>query len=203
MRSIVIGLVAVLAAASFAQSQKSVANLLNMSGSQLVQLEQLYDYFHAVRYQEEAKKDRDLAQSTRHIQAAFDSAQREAKTLLSPGQVYLLENRFDAVKAAPQPQHSIPLVGTFEEFMAAPLDIEAAQRWLAARDLARREQRTRTYVGFGYCGLHHWCSPKRPRCGNGEIVGINPARRSSAPASPRSTGSKGGKSVLGGSGGRR
>jgi len=203
MRTTVIGLIALLAAASLPQGQKTVTDLLNLSGSQLVQLEQLYDYVHAVRYQEEAKKGRDLVQSTRHIQAAFDSAQRGAKALLSPGQVYLLENRFDAVKAAPQPQHSLPLVGTFEGFMAAPVDIQAAQRWLAARDLARRDQRTRTYFGFGYCGLHHWCGPNRPRCGNGDIVGINPGRRSSAPTSPGSTGSRGGKPVLIGSGGKR
>lgn len=204
MRSIFIGLVTILVAATFAQDQKSIASLLNLSGSQLVQLEQLYDYVHAVRYQEEMKKDRDLTQSTHHIRAAFDSAQREAKTLLSPGQVYLLENRLNAVKTAPWPQHRLPLVGSLEEFMEAPVDIDAAQRWLAARDLARREQRTRSFFGFGYCGRHHWCSPNRPRCGNGGTVAPpNGSRRLTPPRSTGSTGSRGGSSVVGSTGGKR
>ena len=78
------------------QSQKAVADLLNLSGSQLVELEQLHDYVHAVRYQQESKKDRDLVQSARRIRAAFDAAQGEAKSMLRPGQVYLLENRVGA-----------------------------------------------------------------------------------------------------------
>jgi len=209
MRSIVIGLIAAAAAATLAsplgQAQKTVADQLSLSGSQLVQLEQLYDYVHAVRFQEEGKKHPDLAQSTRSIRSAFDTAQREAKNLLSPGQVYLLENRLDAVRSAPQVQHRLPLVGSFEEFMNAPVDVEAAKRWLDARDQYRREQRNRSLfaLGFGFCGHHHWCKPSRPRCGNGEIIGINPARRSSAPDTAGSTRSRGRNSVRGGSGGKR
>ena len=205
MRRIVVGLVAALAAASFAQSQKTVATLLNLSGSQLVQLEQLYDYVHAVRYLEEGKKERALADSTRHVRAAFVSAQREAKSLLSPGQVYLLENRIEDVRRATQVQHHLLLAGSFEEFMAAPIDSDAAQRWLDAREQYRRDLRTRHVFafGFGFCGHHHWCNPNRPRCGNGDIVGTNGSRRTSAPRTTGSTGSRGGRSVLGGTSGKR
>ena len=196
MRSFVIGLVAVLAAASLAQAQRSVASLLNLSGSQLVQLEQLYDYVHAVRFQEESKKD-----GLRDIHSAFDTAQREAKGLLSPGQVYLLENRIDEVRTAPQVQQRLPLVGTFEEFMAKPVDVNAAKRWLDAREQYRREK-TRFAFGFGFCGHHHWCNPKKPRCGNGEATGIRPPRSSSASRSSGSGGARGGGSKGGSIGGR-
>jgi hypothetical protein len=206
MRSIFIGIiVAVVAggyAASAGQEQKSVATLLNLSGSQLVQLEQLYDYLHAIRYQEEQKANRDLAASERRVRAAFVSAQREAKSLLSPGQFYLLENRLEDVRLAPQAQHRLVLVDTFEEFMAMPLDIEAARRWLDAQVHYRRD---RTWLGFGlgFCGHHHWCHPKRPRCGNPDITGINGSRRTSIPGPSGNTGSRGGGSVIGGRGGKR
>lgn len=198
MRSIVIGLIVAVAASQASplqqDRQRSVADLLSLSGSQLVQLEQLYEYIHAVRYQEEGKKDRELTTSNRRIRIAFETAQREAKSLLSPGQVYLLENRLDDVRLATQVQHRLVLVGTFDEFMESPVDVEAAQRWLAAREVTRREQRTRMFFGFGYCGRHHWCDPKRPRCGNGEIFGNTNSRRPSPPRTTGSTGSRGGRS---------
>src|SRR5687768_13284336 len=94
MRTTLIVLATFIALSAVAQT---ATDLLRLSGRQVVQIEQLYDYIHAVRHREETANK---PEPEKRIRPAFESAQREAKSLLSPGQVYLLEQRFEHIKQA-------------------------------------------------------------------------------------------------------
>ena len=191
MGKLFIGLALICSSLSPAQEpvQKSVVQLLNLNGRQIVQIEQLYDYVNGIRYLEELPT-KPVERSIERIRGAFESAQQEAKSLLSPGQKFLLERRAGEAKSAPELRHRLILVGTYEEFMAMPVDVEAAKRWLRARDDYERRLRRGLWFGYGLCGHHHWHGAGKPYCGNEFIGGGSPTRRGSAPGMPASRGGK-------------
>lgn len=184
---IVVGLAA-LAAFSNAQGQpdplrpveqersiqnRSVVDLLSFSGNQLVQLDQLWDFVSAKREDHEkrlAKKkpepsQKDLENADKEIRKAFDTAKLEAKRLLQAGQVYLLEQRADEIRVAPDSKYKALYTMEFAEFMSKPTDIESARRWREARDTFGKQSASANYsnsfrrsgfgIGFGFGFGHH------------------------------------------------
>lgn len=157
-----------------ALADRSVADVLNLSGTQLVQLDQLYDYVNGVREDEERKlakrpnpsqKDRDNAD--KNVRKAFDTAQREAKKTLSAGQVYLLGRFPEEIGRGKDATYRLLFAGTLEEFLAQPVDARAAQRWRDAKDGYAKGYQLSPYannpnwrpglsLGFGLGHHHHW-----------------------------------------------
>jgi hypothetical protein len=190
MKHALISVTVLLASLAAAQDRRTIVDMLNLTPSQIVRLEELYDYVHGVRYEQERRKAVD---AEKHVRRAFGAAQTEAKRLLSPGQTYLLEQRAEELRVAHEAKHRLLILATFEEFMAMPVDVVAATRWLQARDAYRRDRRYRHY-GFGFCGHWHWCDPTRPRCGGAFPT---PGTGTRGGVGPGSTGSRGGSPAKG------
>lgn len=152
---------------------RSVVDWLSFSGNQLVQLDQLWDFVSAKREDQEkrlAKKkpqpsQKDLENADKVVRKAFDTAKLEAKRLLQAGQVYLLEQRADEIRVAPESKYKALYTMEFAEFMSKPTDIESARRWREARDAFGKRSASSSYgssfgrsgfgFGFGFGFGHH------------------------------------------------
>jgi len=152
--------------------QRTSAALLNLSGQQLVQLDQLWDFVNAKREKQEKKlaskhprpSPRDLDNAEREIRKAFDTVQREAKRLLSAGQVYLLEQRSAELRSAPEISYRVLYQMGFAEFLTTPIDYDAARRWRDSKDAFGKRPKSspnrlnpywRSGLGFGFGFGHH------------------------------------------------
>ncbi|MBA3726356.1 MAG: hypothetical protein H0W86_07855 [Armatimonadetes bacterium] len=151
--------------------QRTAAALLDLSGQQLVQLDQLWDFVNAKREKQEMKhaksprtSPRDMNNSEREIRKAFDTVQREAKRLLSAGQVYLLEQRSAELRSAPETSYRALYQMGFAEYSTTPIDYDAARRWRDSDDAFGKRPKSSppplnrywgSGLGFGFGHHHH------------------------------------------------
>lgn len=166
---------------AFAQTQaqpplRTVSDLLNLTGRQVAKLDQLYEYVSAVRLAEQRKIDRfrsqlqsanaakterihkDMAKSEKRAYGAVVRVQREAKSLLSPGQVYAVQARVEELPSSPDDWYKRLLILTPEEFAQLPPGEIAAQRWTAAKAAFERRDTRYWNAGSRYDRFGYWGS---------------------------------------------
>jgi hypothetical protein len=156
-------------------NQRTVEDLLSLSGSQLVSLDELWDYLSAKREDQEkrlAKKRpqpsrKDLDSAEKEVRRAFDTAKLEAKRILLAGQVYLLEQRANEVRTAPESKYKTLYTMELAEFVSKPIDFESARRWREAKNTFGKRPLASLYgsdpwrssgfsMGFGFGHHHHF-----------------------------------------------